>query len=216
VDVETVIKSVQRQFGDETGAQIETDDIYRWINEGQLQIQRKISGSFDEQTIPVLVGTHTYALSANFFKHKSVELDGKRLQGLSDSQLNTLFPDYQSTAARQSIPKFFAVVSTGLNTAEIILAPTPAVEGSLHVLYTSRPPIIDSTADDLSIPEAYHETLVTFCLAKAKQLDGDDDGFTRMRNTFKQEVQEDAHDSQHKDDETYPVIRVSPGDYGYG
>lgn len=208
-----VIQTVQRQFGDETGAQITPADIIRWINEGQFQIARRTGDLLGTQTINVVVGDNKYSLSNDFFKVTTAELDGKRLQLLSEAQLNTLYPDINSTSAQQGVSKFFSIINAGISGSEITLAPIPGNIGSLLINYKSRPPLINSTDDVLSIPEEYHTTLVTYCLKKAKQLDGDDQGFSTMDVAFRAEVADDSYDARQKDDETYPFIRTSPGDY---
>lgn len=215
MDVQEVFKSVTRQFGDETGGQIDINDIIRWINEGQFQIARRTGdlNGITNPAISVLVGIRTYDLPSDFFKVTIGELDGKRLQLLSEAQLNTLYPNISSSEAQQGVPKFFSIVAGGASLSKISLAPIPGSTGSLTVTYKSRPPIINASDDPLSIAEEYHTTLVTFCLAKAKQLDGDDTGFATLTAAFKSEVAEDQHDGRNKDDETYPFIRASSGDY---
>lgn len=212
-----VIEAVKRQFGDETGAMIEESDIFRWINEGQFQIARKIGDVVNSTTIPVVVGDYRYNLPADFFKVIHVELDGTKLQWTTPSTMRSLFPSLESSGAQAGAAKFFSIQSTGtVNIAELLLAPIPAVAASLAISYQRRPPIIVTAADPLTIPEEYESTLITFCLAKAKQLDGDDEAFIAMTAAFKAEVHDDAHDSRHKDDDTYPVIRPSLGDVGWG
>lgn len=212
MDTLELVKAVQRQFGDETGSMIDVHDVLRWINEGQFQIARRTRDLNGSTTIPVLTGTKQYDLPSDFFKVSIAELDGKRLQLLTHAQLSTLYPDLNSSAAQQGVSKFFAVIAGGVAGADILLAPIPGSNGSLIVSYKSRPPSINSTDDTLSIAEEYHNTLLTYCLAKAKQLDGDDQGYATMATVFSNQVMEDAHDGQNKDDETYPYIRTSPGD----
>lgn len=214
--VEDIIKAVQRQFGDDTGAQIIVDDIYRWINEGQLQISRRIGDNVVPGTpIPTVIGTHQYDLPADFFKMQWVELDGKRLQIVSIQQMYALFPELDSSSGTQSVPKFFAtsISSTDSNRYRLTLAPKPGAVGSITFAYNRRPPIITSSEQDLSIPVEYYSTLETFCIAKAKQMDGDDQGAALLASQFKTEVHEDSHDAKHKDEDTYPMIRSSPGDW---
>lgn len=195
MDVLEIHKAVTRQFGDETGAMIDLNDTIRWINEGQFQIARRIGDVLSPHQIPLVVATYKYSLPTNFFKVKSVELDGKRLQVVSPAQMATLYPDLNSTSAQQSVPKFASVQATGTNTYQITLAPKPGVTGTLDLMYQTRPPIINASTDALYIPEEYHTTLVTYCLSKAKQLDGDDEASAALAGMFKAEVAEDSHDS---------------------
>lgn len=212
MNVGEVHKAVTRQFGDETGGMIDINDTIRWINEGQFQIARRISDVLATAPINVAVGDYKYPLPADFFRSKIIELDGRRLQLVDKAQLGVLFPDLDSTGAQQSVPKFCSVSSIGTNLYELTLAPIPGATGVVTVIYQGRPPLINSTEDALYLPEEYHTTLVTYCLSKAKELDGDIEGSTALSARFKTEVAEDSHDSTVKDDETYPFIRASSGD----
>lgn len=213
MDIPGLIKAIQRQFGDETGAMVLMDDIFRWINEGQLAIFRRTGDSDTQTTIALAIGDYQKPLPADFFKVKFVELDGKKLQILGFQQLYTLFPDLDSTAAQQNVSKYCAISNTGTNSYRITFAPRAGQAGSATVLYQRRPPVVVSTDDVLSLPEEYHSTLLTYCLAKAKQLDGDDQAAAALNSEFKAEVHEDSHDAKHKDEDTYPIIRASWGDY---
>lgn len=212
-----VIEAVKRQFGDETGAMIVDDDIFRWINEGQFQIARRIGDVQNTTTIPVLVDDNRYSLPTDFFKVIVAELDGRRLQWATPATLKSLFPSIQSSDAQAGAPVFFTVeASNTTNTPDIILAPKPAATGSLYVQYQRRPPLVNSSSDALTIPTEYESTLITWCLGKAKQLDGDDEASIALKAEFQKDVDQDAHDSRHKSEETYPVIRPSLGDVGWG
>lgn len=206
-----------RQFGDETGAQINLDDVFRWVNEGQFQVVRRTGDTLASTSIPLVINpvTHKYNLPADFFKMQFLELDGRKLQFVSPAALASMFPELDATETSQGFPSFFTVQSVAANNAQVILAPKPGAAGTLEATYIRRPPLINSSEDDLSIPEEFHSTLITYCISKARQLDGDDEGFVAMSATFKSEVQEDAHDSHHKDQDTYPMIRPSPGDVWY-
>lgn len=210
--VEDVVTAVQRQFGDETGAQIVSDDIIRWINEGQFQISRRISDSSGSASINVLVGDNKYNLPADFFKIVSAELDGRRLSVVSLAQLDAMYPDL-NTSGHQGVVNAVATSLSAVNQYQLTLGPVPGAAGTLTVSYKSRPPIVDTPDDTLTIPDEYVTTLITYCLAKAKQLDGDMEGSIALRQQYKEEIAEDSHDSHHKDEETYPVIRPSPGDW---
>lgn len=216
METEELMRAVKRQFGDETGSQIEDDDIFRWINEGQFQISRRTGSAEVSTSIPFTLNgsvyNHKYNLPVDFFKFKFVELDGRRLQGLQPEQLATMYPELDSTSAQSGFSKFYSVSRTATNQSQITVAPIPGQAGNLEVTYIRKPPLVRISTDDLTIPEEFHNTLLTFCLAKAKQLDGDDEASMAMAAQFKAEVQEDSHDEKHKDEGTYPFIRASMGD----
>lgn len=212
MNVADIVQSVKRQFGDETGAQIDTPDILRWINEGQLRILRKTEGLYTSATISVVASTISYSIPADFFKAAAVTLDLKRLQSLSVGQIRTLYPNLSTDPT--GLPKFFAI-----HDGNIMLAPRPTNAGSLVLEYVNRPLLV-TTVDaesedyvDLTIDVSFHPTLITYCLAQAKHLDGDVGVAQAYMTQFNSELGEDMHDARHTDEETYPFIRTSSGDY---
>lgn len=214
--VDEIVRAVKRQVGDETGSLIETEDVFRWINEAQIQICRKTGDTTTiSPAIPVAVGDGRYSIPADFLKVLHLELDGRRLQFLAEAQLRTMYPTLE-TNAQQGVPKFFCIIDNGGTVqSELLLAPVPGSTGNLILTYLKRPPLIRQTADLLTVPDQYHSTILTFCIGKARQMEGDDESWAAHTAQFKQEVTEDAHDARTKDEETYPFIRASDGDY-YG
>lgn len=213
MDVQELMRAVQRQFGDESGAVIQSEDIFRWINDGQFQIARRTGDSVTSTSIALAVGDYQKPLPNDFFKIQNAELDGCRLQVITFAQMGTLYPTLDSVSAQQGTSKYAAVNTPAPGVTRLTLAPRTGVAGTLVVSYNLRPPIINSTDDALSIPEEFHSTLIVYCLAKAKQMDGDDSAAAEYLAEFKGEVHEDSHDARHQDEETYPFIRTSPGDY---
>jgi hypothetical protein len=196
-----------------TGAVIEIPDLVRWINEGQIQILRQTTTLLGSQSIPVVAGDGQYDLATDFFRMQSVELDGVKLQILTLAQMSAMYPTLNASQPPTGSPRYFAVGSVGTSVTQLFLAPKPAAAGTLSITYKARPPLINASADALSIPDEYFETLVMYCLAKAKQLDGDDEGWAATQAAVKEQLTEDGHDSKNeRDDETYPYIRVSAAD----
>jgi hypothetical protein len=213
--VSDIAQSVKRQFGDETGAQIDNDDIIRWINEGQLRISRRIEADSETWTATFPAGDTEIDLPADFFKFSMVSMTAssgvpKFLQVISLKQLEVLYPNYRSDAG--SVTKFCALGGRFNGVQRLVVAPRPSETVTLTVTYKSRPPLVTTTGDSLSIPDAYYTTLITFCLAQAKQLDGDMQGYTQMMGVFGADLSEDTHDAHQPDAETYPFIRTSLGD----
>lgn len=215
MNVDDVVQSVKRQFGDETGAQIDSADIIRWINEGQLRISRRSESDNKQATISVPANSLFVNVPDDFFKAQDIRMTGssgapKIIQQLSMAQLKALYPSVPSDAS--GVTKFCSFTRLD-GTWSINFAPKPSETVSLSLVYVHRPPVIASNSDPLSIPAEYHDNLVTFCLAMAKQLDGDMDAYNQLMSQFGVTLTDEAHDEKHKDAETYPFIRTSGGDY---
>lgn len=213
--VSAVVTAVQRQFGDSTGAMITQTDIIRWINEVQFQIARRTGDVISSTTLSVVEGDFQYDLPANYFKVISVDVDGQKIQYVTEAQLGSLYPQLAADDAPQGKPRFFTVQAGGTGGADIIFAPVPGDDYSVDVKYRSRPTPVDDPADNLSVDDLWVTTVVDYCVAKAKQLDGDDDAWAAGMQQFRQGISEDAADAREADDETYTAIRTSNGDYGY-
>lgn len=214
MNVDDVVKSVQRQFGDETGAQIEASDVIRWINDGQLRIFRKTEAGSTTYTTVVPLGSEGFALPADFFKVEQLTLTGssgvpKHLTPVGMGQLRTMYPTVKTDASGVSKLCSFQRIN---GVWYVWFAPKPSETVTMFVAYKNRPPIIDASTDPLYIPEEFHDDLVTFCLAMAKQLDGDMDAYNSLMVSFNGTITDEAHDERHKDAETYPFIRVSDAD----
>lgn len=215
---DVIFEAVKSQFGDLTGAVIETDDILRWINEGQLQILKQTSSLLGTpQSIPMVAGDNQYDLSADFFRATSVELDGRRLQFLTQAQMAAMYPSLNSAQPPTGNPRYFTTGSVGTGLAQLYLAPKPSQAGTLTITYKARPVPVNASTDNLSVPDENVETLQMYCIAKAKQMEGDDDAWAAHRAVVKDQLVEDGHEATNaKNDDTYPFIRVSNGDYEYG
>lgn len=60
--VSNVISHVTRQFGDESGAQISSEDIIRWLNDGQREIASITKFNELVATTNFVPGTYEYPL----------------------------------------------------------------------------------------------------------------------------------------------------------
>lgn len=215
MNVDYVIKSVTRQFGDETGAQIDVDDILRWINDGQLRISRRTGSDVSAFTGSVPLGSPTFTLPVDFFKVSEITLTGssgnpKQIQVIGKQQMLNMYPNLSGSTL--GVTKF-AAVSRLMSDTVLYFAPVPSETVAINLIYKNRPPVVNDSFDELSIPEEYIDTLITYCLAQAKQLDGDLEAYQLLIGNFNGYLNEDVHDEATKDSETYPFIRVGFGDY---
>lgn len=63
-----VKQRVRRTFGDESGSQLESDDITRWVNDAQREAVLQNEGLLETTaTLDMVAGTNTYSLSSNVF-----------------------------------------------------------------------------------------------------------------------------------------------------
>jgi hypothetical protein len=202
----TQIKAgVIRQFGDDSGAQLIDADFIRWINEGQLEIFRGTEEGRATVTIPSVAGQAAYTLPVGFHKAISVEYNGTKLVKTSEQMVDQQNP---TRSTGNATPRYY-YVNWG-EPSSLVVYPNPSVVASLVILYQARPVLLDDMADSTTISDAFMTTLETFCLAKAKQLDGDLPAYNALMAEVNGRVSKDFADAKDPFDDLYPFITTVP------
>jgi hypothetical protein len=92
---------------------------------------------------------------------------------------------------------------------------TSATDG-LKVYYIKEPdPIVDVNSA-LSVPDSYYENVLQFVMAKAYELDEDNENSNFKLGQFKQRLDDLAEQESQPSQYTYPRITVLPEDDWYG
>lgn len=176
---ETIIRRVQRDFGDEAETQIKLDDIFDWINFGQLEIVRQTE---------CLEGTTSYVLTSDGSMGGGtgkVELvDGVPVLDLPDDFLleqKLVYSSLELTKVQfqDTYPSGYGVSGTTpsqyfMRSGKINILPTPSRNSQTVVLYyVVMPSEVHNTSDVLDIPANFVLDLVEYCTMKAKELTED-------------------------------------------
>lgn len=205
-----IIRQVQRLFGDESGAQITTNDIVDWANLAQLDIARKTEALADVVEINSVAGQRKYLLPENFLKLRRVSYDGRLLDAVSMEEVDDT--DRFSQEGGTGEPKVYFLWGR-----EIFLHPTPSQNGVENIdLYYVRSPAELTVGELNAIPElppAYHEDIVRYCLARAKELDEEDDTAVHIMSEYELRLAQSKDEAWSPDIDSYPAVRVLPGDY---
>lgn len=162
---------VNRAFGDESGAQIDINDILRWVNDAQLEIALKKQLLQVTSTVTVTVNVGTYTLPTNILQLRAVRYDGTALEAISSAQAEELIPSYDVgvSVVGASTPSAYWVWGTP---QQIYLYPLPNNSTSVLKLYYTRIPVQVTLAGDTpELPVQYHPRIVEYCLAQAYELD---------------------------------------------
>ncbi len=156
-----------------------------------------------ESTVNFSVGADdaTYALPATALKIKKVKLDGKSLEPITLEESD----------------KFGSTGKSGYYYVwanEITLVPTPTQGGTnnLKVWYTRKPAALTLTTDIPEVPETYHEDIVRFALARAKELDEENAAAANLMAEFDVRILESRSEATGKQTETYPSVSLVSGD----
>jgi uncharacterized protein DUF6682 len=167
--VSDILTRVQRAFGDESNAQIDSNDVLRWVNDAQSEIARQKQLLQVTTTVTVSNGVGNYAVPTNILQMRSVRYDGVVLRNISLQEAEELVPSYDAGAA---------LIGSGTPThywiwgGFVYLYPIPSNSTSVLKMYYTRIPVqVTLTSDTPELPVQYHPRIVEYCLAQAYELD---------------------------------------------
>lgn len=211
-----VANRVKRQFGDEAGAQINDTMILDWINDGQAEIVQRTDELFQTKaTASTTAGTAEYSLptvATNIIRMNRVFYKGNSIRPISIQQAEELYPEKDMTPRPQGIPEAYWIWAN-----KIIFEPAPDATGAfLTVYFQTYPTNLAAIGDSLTLPERYHLKVVDYCIAKAAELDDDDERFLNKMAAFNADVDQMQQDTYWENQNLYPFPALSMEDMTYG
>lgn len=194
---------VKRTFGDESGAQIEEPDILRWANDGQLDIARKTQCLIKTEYYNTGQGTYEISTPASFLFFLRAVCDGRLLSPISIQELDTRYPN-RAENYPTGTPEYISFLGSS-----VYLYPATVASGTNNLIltYVARPATLLNAGDILEIPDRFYESLIRFCLMRAKELDGDWEAARIFQKSYEDELQGIKTELENVDDSSYPVVR---------
>ncbi|WP_190221174.1 phage adaptor protein [Streptomyces griseosporeus] len=209
---------VRRTFGDDAGVQIIDDDIFRWINDAQLQISVDNEELLETvATSDIVAGQADYTTPSNMNTLRSLMYNNLRLRSLSFAEFNEYIDGFRNPAGSPNsygngTPEVFMVYG-----GVITLFPTPdtSLVGGLRIYYAKHPPSVGNLADGLGVPDRYHNSVVEYCLKMAYEMDENFDAANYKKGEFENQIMKLKNQEKTTSTEYYPRITVLPEDSTY-
>lgn len=203
--VQKVITRIQRQFGDESGAQITQSDFIEWINSGQLEIVKRNKILKDAQETSTVIGQFDYTFdSLNILEILHLHYNGIPLRNVSFQNMQEHILKTDPLRINSGDPLMWSLWDTTLS-----VYPTPSVVGTLTLYYVQMPTNVSTSSDLLSIPDTYYESLIQYVLGQAYELDDDWTGAATKIKQLDSSLNLLAKDeTSFVNGSTYPVITV--------
>lgn len=215
--MQEVVTRVKRTFGDEAGVQISDDDIIRWINDAQEEVARNNEGLMETTgSADTVQDQMEYDMPSDFSVLRSLKYRGYRLKPLSMAEFNEYIDGYSAPTGAPygpGIPAFFTVWE---NKITLFPKPNESVEGGLTILYIKHPALVATLADELALPLKYHNSVVTYCLQQAYELDEDYQKSQMKESKFESDMMKLNDNNKWISQEYYPRITTLPEDENYG
>lgn len=209
--VSEMVTRIKRLFGDESGAQITDDDIYRWITDAQEEIIRQNQTLLQTiATTSSVANQSTYTLPTDLMTLHAIEYNGIRIKGYNLSEFETRYNGWDSPDLNLTgTPCNYTIWANNF-----MLLPTPdtSVADIIKIYYTKKPTPITSDIDALSLPTQYHKTIVDLCLSQAYELDEDWESSQVKATKAQQDIDTLRNDQNIGERVTYPTITVLPED----
>lgn len=202
--VQNVIDYVKRQFGDESGVQINDTDVIRWINAGQDEIFRRSEPIKATSTTNATAGQYAYNFPADVLKVQSILYDGTPVRYVSFQEAEEYLLSEDPKRTQTGIPQIWFEWG-----GEFTLWPTPpaTIVNGITIKYVKAPTAVTAVGDTLSTPDTYFNRLVEFVLQQAYELDENWAAAESKANQFGDNLQQQTG-SGNTSAATYPRITV--------
>lgn len=216
--VSDIVRRVRDAAGDLAVLQFSQATLTDWINDGVRECVIENSLLQARATTQTVAGTSEYTLPADIFKLHSVYADGYKLDVLTLEQWEQNNAAVHGSEVLDGANQYVCYVYAGV----LNVWPVPTGVIDLVVNYTKLPAEIVYSAspegwapDTPTIPEAFHNHIVIYCLAQVALQDDDFNKYNALMSQFKSGVIDLAHIKDTEED-LYPTISMSARDAGDG
>lgn len=209
MNVGELVLAVQRQFGDDSGVQITQPDIIRWINQGQIDIVRKTGCLQDHKQTDSVANDGSYTLPEDVVAVRRVTYENKVLLSTTIDVADQDWGSREVSPGVSGTPQYYYIWNNF-----IYLHPMPqaAVVGGLDIWYIRTPAIVTGVNDIPEIPAKFHEMLVRFSLARAKELNEDIPEANTIMADYENMIMDALDETNRPNARSYSAIRLLPGD----
>ena len=202
--VSEVMTAVKRQFGDESGVQVEDADLIRWINDAQDVIVAKTKVLKAKSTSVAVPGQASYTFpSENIHQVESIHYDGYRIPNMTFAEAEEyIFSTDPNQVALGQPALWYTWAGT------FTFWPSPGYAKNIDLFYTKRPTRVTSSSDTLSVPDKYYQDVIRYVLAQAYEMDEDMGSAQAKGKQFDDSINEFSEEDRTAQNMTYSVLTV--------
>lgn len=202
--VQEVLQSVTRQFGDESGVQLETADIIRWVNDAADEINRRNKVLKATSTSSSVVDQQDYTFpSDNILQIESLHYAGSRLPNMPFPQAEEQIINAQATLNDSGTPYLWYEWG-----GRFSLWPKPSTVETITLYYTQRPDPVTVVGDVIPLPDKYFQAIVQYVLQQAYEMDEDWTASQAKAQQLDASIGEMAEEERTAQNMTYSIITV--------
>lgn len=202
--VSEVMTAVKRQFGDESGVQLEDSDIIRWVNDAQDVIVAKTKVLKAKSSTPATAGQAAYTFpSDNIYQIESLHYDGMRIPNMNFPEAEEYIFTADPTGEALGSPALWYEWA-----GTFTFWPAPNDTKDIDIYYTKRPTKVANSTDLLSLPDRYYQDVVRYVLQQAYEMDEDLGNAQAKGAQFEQSINEFSEENRTAQNMTYSTITI--------
>jgi len=200
---------VKRQFGDESGVQIQDSDIINWVNQAQDEINnanRVLTTYFETPTVP---GQAEYDFpDDSILEVDSLAIDGRVLPNVPFNTAQDRLAGMDPKLEFQGRPQFWYAWG-----GKLTIWPIPqSADHTIRIYAVRRPVLITATDQVLDLPDKYFSAICQFVMTQAYEMDENFPAAQQKSSQYHEETMRLIDEERQAQNQTYPVIQVQEGE----
>ena len=208
--VADIAEYVKRQFGDEAGVQITDQDILRWVNAAQRELNARNEILRGVGSTDLTAGVTEYDISSiDMLKIHSLYVNGKPIEHRSFQAAEEYIISQDPNRVSTGEPRVWWKWG---NTLGFWPKPDASVTDGIKIYFISAPNNIDDINGTLEIPDDYYNRVIEYVMAQAYELDEDSDSSRVKLDQFSDGLSRMAGQHDRTAIETYSTVTVLPED----
>lgn len=201
--VAEVLRHVKRQFGDESGVQIEDADIISWINDAQTTINNANRILKTKSTVGSIPGVADYRFPEEHIRQvESIHYDGSRVPNMTfeEAQAHVIGRENEGNG----VPSLWYEWA-----GQFTFWPAPSDSRTITFYATLSPRALSGDVNEkLGLPDKYFKQICDYVLAQAYELDEDWAAVQAKNQQFTEGVNALGEEERQAQNMTYPTVTV--------
>jgi hypothetical protein len=207
-----VVQRIKTQFGDNSGAQLTDDVIFRWINDGQQEIVNFNPILKDVKTSDIVAGQAEYTFPTDRVQYiEAIYVENRPIKNLSPQGFRDfILADDPDTDAKSKYPDVWYE-----RAGVITFYPTPETNftNGLKLEYVKQPTAVTDSNSPLGIPDRYMNNLVDYCMMQALEYDENYAAAGVKQSQFRDGLDRLSYKENISQSDKYSSVNPDPLDY---
>lgn len=204
--VTSIFTAVKRQFGDESGVQLEDADLLRWLNDAQNEINSENKVLKATSTTPAVSGQASYTFpTAQILQIESIHFNGVPIRNVPFAQAEEILIGNDPTAT--GTPQYWYEWG-----GTFTFWPAPDTTDDITLYYTKNPDEILASFDPVNavigLPDKYDGDIISYILKQAYEMDEDWQASGAKKQEFTEGLAAKREDERRAQDMTFSVITL--------